>query len=69
MDRLLDLTIKVGTASGTENPGAVVHNSRGVAGVGMRLIDVFSPRRTDFSQRDTVNNAQEHPMPSEQGGP
>ena len=32
-------------------PAGVVHTSQGVAGEGMRLVDVFSPPRVDFSLR------------------
>jgi quercetin dioxygenase-like cupin family protein len=44
-------------------PAGVVHTSQGIAGEGMRLIDVFAPPRVDFSERGFVDNAAEYPMP------
>ena len=42
----------------------VIHTSQGIAGEGMRLIDVFAPPRVDFSRQDGwVLNADEYPMP------
>ncbi len=44
----------------------MVHTSQGVAGEGMRLVDVFSPPRVDFSLRPgVVRNAEDYPMPPE----
>ena len=58
-----DRTVEIGSPSVTVIPAGVIHTSQGIAGEGMRLIDVFSPPRVDFSQRGWVDNAAEYPMP------
>jgi quercetin dioxygenase-like cupin family protein len=58
-----DRTIEIGSPSVTIIPAGVIHTSQGIAGAGMRLIDVFSPPRVDFSQKGWVDNAAEYPMP------
>jgi hypothetical protein len=58
-----DLHLKAGSPSTTIIPAGVIHTSQGVAGEGMRLIDVFAPPRMDFSQRGWVDNAADYPMP------
>jgi mannose-6-phosphate isomerase-like protein (cupin superfamily) len=59
-----DRTVEIGSPSVTIIPAGVIHTSQGIAGEGMRLIDVFSPPRIDFSQKGWVDNAAEYPMPS-----
>ncbi|MET0291375.1 MAG: hypothetical protein ABW136_03355 [Steroidobacteraceae bacterium] len=61
-----DRHLEVGSPSTTIMPAGVIHTSQGIAGDGMRLIDVFAPPRLDFSQRGWVDNAADYPMP-EQG--
>lgn len=63
-----DRTVDIGSPSVTVIPAGVIHTSQGVAGEGMRLIDVFSPPRADFSQRGLVDNAADYPMPPELAG-
>jgi len=58
-----DVTVEIGSPSTTIIPAGVIHTSQGVAGEGMRLIDVFAPPRMDFSQRGWVDNAGDYPMP------
>ena len=61
-----DAHLEVGSPSTTLIPAGVVHTSQGVAGEGMRLVDVFSPPRVDFSLRPgVVRNADAYPMPAE----
>lgn len=60
-----DRTVDLGSPSVTVIPAGVIHTSQGIAGEGMRLIDVFSPPRADFSQRGLVDNAADYPMPPE----
>ncbi len=61
-----DAHVELGSPSTTVIPAGVVHTSQGVAGEGMRLIDVFSPPRVDFSMRPgVVRNADDYPMPAE----
>lgn len=45
-------------------PAGVIHTSQGIAGEGMRLIDVFSPPRLDFAERGWVDNADDYPLSS-----
>lgn len=59
-----DRTIDIGSPSVTVIPAGVIHTSQGIAGAGMRLIDVFSPPRVDFSQRGLVDNAADYPPPA-----
>jgi mannose-6-phosphate isomerase-like protein (cupin superfamily) len=59
-----DRTIDIGSPSVTIIPAGVIHTSQGIAGDGMRLVDVFSPPRLDFSQKGWVDNAAEYPMPA-----
>lgn len=59
-----DLHLQVGSPSTTIIPAGVIHTSQGIAGEGMRLIDVFAPPRLDFSQRGWVDNAADYPMPA-----
>ncbi len=63
-----DRTVEIGSPSVTVHPGGRDPHSQGIAGAGMRLIDVFSPPRADFSQRGLVDNADEYPMPSTLAG-
>lgn len=63
-----DRTVDIGSPSVTVIPAGVIHTSQGIAGEGMRLIDVFSPPRADFSQRGLVDNAADYPMPPELAG-
>jgi quercetin dioxygenase-like cupin family protein len=63
-----DLHLQVGSPSTTIIPAGVIHTSQGIAGEGMRLIDVFAPPRLDFSQRGWVDNAAEYPMPGQSAG-
>jgi quercetin dioxygenase-like cupin family protein len=58
-----DLHLEVGSPSTTIIPAGVIHTSQGVAGAGMRLVDVFAPPRVDFSERGWVDNAADYPMP------
>jgi len=58
-----DRHLKVGSPSTTIIPAGVIHTSQGIAGEGMRLIDVFAPPRVDFSERGLVDNAADYPMP------
>ena len=63
-----DRTVEIGSPSVTVIPAGVIHTSQGVAGAGMRLIDVFAPPRVDFSQRGLVDNAAEYPPPPQLAG-
>ena len=57
---------ELGSPSTTIIPAGVIHTSQGVAGDGMRLVDVFSPPRADFSLRPgVVRNAEDYPLPAE----
>jgi hypothetical protein len=58
-----DLHLQVSSPSTTIIPAGIIHTSQGVAGAGMRLIDVFAPPRMDFSQRGLVDNATDYPLP------
>jgi len=58
-----DMHLEVGSPSTTIIPAGIVHTSQGIAGEGMRLVDVFAPPRMDFSQRGWVDNAADYPMP------
>jgi mannose-6-phosphate isomerase-like protein (cupin superfamily) len=58
-----DQHLQVGSPSALVIPAGVIHTSQGIAGEGMRLIDVFSPPRMDFSERGWVDNAADYPMP------
>lgn len=58
-----DATVEIGSPSTTIIPAGVIHTSQGMAGAGMRLVDVFAPPRMDFSERGWVDNADEYPMP------
>jgi mannose-6-phosphate isomerase-like protein (cupin superfamily) len=58
-----DVHLLVGSPSTTIIPAGVIHTSQGVAGDGMRLIDVFAPPRMDFSEKGWVDNAADYPMP------
>ena len=58
-----DLHLQVGSPSTTIIPAGVIHTSQGIAGEGMRLIDLFAPPRRDFSERGWVDNAADYPMP------
>jgi len=57
-----DAHLETGSPSTLIIPAGVIHTSQGVAGEGMRLIDVFAPPRRDFSERGWVDNAAEYPM-------
>lgn len=59
-----DLHLHLESPSTTIIPAGVVHTSQGIAGEGMRLIDVFAPPRMDFSERGWVDNAADYPMPA-----
>ena len=59
-----DLHLQVSSPSTTIIPAGVIHTSQGIAGEGMRLIDVFAPPRMDFSERGWVENAADYPMPA-----
>lgn len=59
-----DAHVQVGSPSTTIIPAGVIHTSQGIAGEGMRLIDVFAPPRMDFSERGWVDNAIDYPMPT-----
>ncbi len=43
-----DMHLQVGSPSTLIIPAGVIHTSQGIAGEGMRLIDVFAPPRMDF---------------------
>jgi quercetin dioxygenase-like cupin family protein len=58
-----DVHLQVGSPSALIIPAGVIHTSQGIAGEGMRLIDVFAPPRMDFSGRGWVDNAADYPMP------
>ncbi len=58
-----DVHLAIGSPSTTIIPAGVIHTSQGIAGDGMRLIDVFAPPRMDFSERGWVDNAADYPMP------
>jgi hypothetical protein len=58
-----DSHLQVGSPSTLIIPAGVIHTSQGIAGDGMRLIDVFAPPRLDFSERGWVDNAADYPMP------
>ena len=58
-----DLHLQVGSPSTLIIPAGVIHTSQGIAGEGMRLVDVFAPPRVDFSERGFVDNAADYPMP------
>lgn len=58
-----DVHMQVGSPSTLIIPAGVVHTSQGIAGEGMRLIDVFAPPRMDFSEKGWVDNASDYPMP------
>lgn len=58
-----DLHLEVDSPSTTIIPAGVIHTSQGIAGEGMRLIDVFAPPRVDFSEKGWVDNAADYPMP------
>ena len=60
-----DLHLEVGSPSTTIIPAGIIHTSQGIAGAGMRLIDVFAPPRVDFSGRGWVDNAADYPMPGQ----
>jgi len=60
-----DAHLQVGSPSTLVIPAGIVHTSQGVAGEGMRLVDVFAPPRLDFSQRGWVDNAADYPMPGQ----
>jgi quercetin dioxygenase-like cupin family protein len=59
-----DQHLHVGSPSALIIPAGVIHTSQGIAGAGMRLIDVFAPPRVDFSERGWVDNAADYPMPA-----
>jgi hypothetical protein len=58
-----DMHLQVGSPSTLIIPAGIIHTSQGIAGEGMRLIDVFAPPRMDFSERGWVDNAADYPMP------
>lgn len=58
-----DVHMQVGSPSTLVIPAGIIHTSQGIAGEGMRLIDVFAPPRVDFSERGWVDNAADYPMP------
>ncbi len=61
-----DAHVELASPSTTIIPAGVVHTSEGVAGEGMRLLDVFGPPRVDFSLRPgVVRNGDDYPMPAE----
>jgi hypothetical protein len=62
-----DAHLQVGSPSTLIIPAGLVHTSQGIAGDGMRLIDVFAPPRMDFSERGWVDNASDYPMPAAPG--
>ena len=55
--------LQIGSPSTTIIPAGVIHTSQGIAGDGMRLVDVFAPPRVDFSEKGWVDNAADYPMP------
>ena len=58
-----DVSLALSSPSTTVIPAGVIHTSEGVAGEGMRLVDVFGPPRIDFSLRPgVVRNAEDYPM-------
>lgn len=57
-----DRTVEVGSPSMLVIPAGVIHTSQGVAGEGMRLVDIFAPPRRDFAERGQVDNAQDYPL-------
>jgi hypothetical protein len=63
-----DVHLEIGSPSTTIIPAGVIHTSQGVAGEGMRLVDVFAPPRMDFSDRGWVDNAADYPMPAKAAG-
>lgn len=56
-----DVHLEVDSPSTLIIPAGVIHTSQGIAGAGMRLIDVFAPPREDFAQRGWVVNAADYP--------
>jgi hypothetical protein len=58
-----DMHLQLSSPSTLIIPAGVIHTSQGIAGVGMRLVDVFAPPRMDFSERGWVDNAADYPMP------
>ena len=60
-----DTTVEIGSPSVTVIPAGVIHTSQSLPGEGMRLVDVFSPPRVDFSLRGVVDNAADYPMPEQ----
>jgi len=61
-----DAQVELSSPSTTVIPAGVIHTSEGVAGEGMRLVDVFGPPRVDFSLRPgVVRNAEDYPMPEQ----
>lgn len=57
-----DRTVKMGSPSTLIIPAGVIHTSQGVAGEGMRLVDIFAPPRLDFAERGQVDNAADYPL-------
>ena len=61
-----DVSLELSSPSTAVIPAGVIHTSEGIAGEGMRLVDVFGPPRVDFSLRPgVVRNAEDYPMPAE----
>ena len=61
-----DAHVELSSPSTAIIPAGVIHTSEGVAGEGMRLVDVFGPPRVDFSLRPgVVRNAKDYPMPEQ----
>lgn len=61
-----DVSMELSSPSTAVIPAGVIHTSEGVAGEGMRLVDVFGPPRVDFSLRPgVVRNAEDYPMPEQ----
>ena len=56
-----DIHLSAGSPSVLIIPAGIIHTSQGVAGEGMRLIDVFSPPRKDFAEKGWVDNAEDYP--------
>lgn len=55
---------QVGSPSLLVIPPGVIHTSQAIGNSGMRLVDIFSPPREDFSLRPgLVCNADEYPLP------